>query len=81
LDRSGNKIGKLRHLEGRLREISAHCAEGAGINCGVIEALWVADAIDLEMAPRGSVCCAGSVYRQQADRPADSPNASRGSHE
>jgi MerR family transcriptional regulator, mercuric resistance operon regulatory protein len=59
------QIGRLRRLARRLREISAHCAEGAEINCGVIEALWVADALDLEMAPRGSICCA-------SDRAADS---------
>jgi DNA-binding transcriptional MerR regulator len=60
------QIGKLRRLERRLREISADCAEGAGINCGVIEALWAADALDLEMAPRGSICCTGSVEYHDA---------------
>ena len=54
------QIGKLRSLERRLGEISTHCAEGANTNCGVIEALWGADVLDLELAPRGSVCCAGS---------------------
>jgi len=57
----GAQIVKLRRLERRLREISAHCTEGAGINCGVIEALWVADVLDLEMAQRGNICCAGSI--------------------
>lgn len=51
------QISKLRHLEHRLRDISAHCADGADTNCGVIEALWGADILDLELAPRGSVCC------------------------
>lgn len=51
------QVTKLHRLERRLREISAHCSEGADINCGVIEALWAADALDLEMAPRGTVCC------------------------
>ena len=45
------QIGKLRRLERRLRDISAHCAEGATTNCGVIEALWGADILDLELAP------------------------------
>ncbi len=57
------QIEKLRSLERRLREISAHCAEGANTNCGVIEALWGADILDLELAPRGSICCAGSSNR------------------
>ena len=52
------QISKLRWLERRLRDISAHCSEGADTNCGVIEALWGADVLDLELAPRGSVCCA-----------------------
>ena len=51
------QIGKLRRLEHRLRDISAHCAEGATTNCGVIEALWGADILDLELAPRGTICC------------------------
>lgn len=54
------QIGKLRRLERRLSDISAHCAEGADTNCGVIEALWGADVLDLELAPRGSVCCASA---------------------
>lgn len=59
------QIGRLRRLERRLREISAHCAEGAETNCGVIEALWGADILDLELAPRGSICCgAGAVSRR-----------------
>lgn len=37
------QIGKLRRLEHRLRDISAHCAEGATTNWEVIEALWGAD--------------------------------------
>lgn len=60
------QVNKLRRLERRLREISSHCAEGADINCGVIEALWAADTLDLEMAPRGSICCAGN--RENGDR-------------
>jgi MerR family mercuric resistance operon transcriptional regulator len=52
------QMSTLRRLERRLREISAHCAEGADTNCGIIEALWGADVLDLELAPRGSVCCA-----------------------
>jgi MerR family transcriptional regulator, mercuric resistance operon regulatory protein len=52
------QIDKLRHLERRLRDISSHCAEGVNTNCGVIEALWGADVLDLDLAPRGSVCCA-----------------------
>jgi MerR family transcriptional regulator, mercuric resistance operon regulatory protein len=54
------QIGKLRRLERRLRAVSAHCAEGADTNCGVIEALWGADVLDLDLAPRGSVCCTPS---------------------
>ena len=61
LARIRQQISDLRRLERRLREIGAHCAEGANTNCGVIEALWGADILDLELAPRGSVCCAGSV--------------------
>jgi MerR family mercuric resistance operon transcriptional regulator len=57
------QIDTLRRLEHRLREISAHCAEGVDANCGVIEALWGVDPIDLELAPRGSVCCAGAPRR------------------
>jgi len=49
---------RLRRLERRLGEISAHCAEGASAKCGVIEAIWAADALDLALAPRGSLCCA-----------------------
>ena len=52
------QIDQLRRLERRIRDISAHCAEGADANCGVIEALWAADVLDLEVVPRGSVCCA-----------------------
>jgi MerR family mercuric resistance operon transcriptional regulator len=54
------QISKLRRFEQRLRDVAAHCAEGADTNCGVIEALWGADVLDLEIAPRGSVCCAAS---------------------
>jgi DNA-binding transcriptional MerR regulator len=57
------QIGKLRRLERRLSEIGEHCAEGAGINCGVVEALWAADPLDLEMAPRGSICCGTATER------------------
>lgn len=53
------QVRKLRQLERRLREISAHCAEGENTKCGVIEALWDADILDLELAPRGSICCSG----------------------
>jgi MerR family mercuric resistance operon transcriptional regulator len=60
------QVNKLRRLERRLREISGHCAEGADINCGVIEALWAADALDLEMAPRGSICCSGERVMNSA---------------
>jgi DNA-binding transcriptional MerR regulator len=49
------QVSELRRLERRLRGISTHCAEGADTNCGVIEALWDADALDLELAAR---CCA-----------------------
>jgi MerR family transcriptional regulator, mercuric resistance operon regulatory protein len=52
------QVNELQRLERRIRDISAHCAEGVDTNCGVIEALWGADALDLELAPRGSVCCA-----------------------
>jgi MerR family mercuric resistance operon transcriptional regulator len=52
------QIAELRRLERRLRQIGAHCTEGENANCGVIEALWGADILDLELAPRGSVCCA-----------------------
>ncbi len=55
------QIGQLRRLERRICEISAHCAEGADVNCGVIEALWGADVLDFELAPRGSICCAAPV--------------------
>jgi MerR family transcriptional regulator, mercuric resistance operon regulatory protein len=55
------QIGKLRRLERRLRDIGAHCAEGVTTNCGVIEALWGADVLDLELATRGSICCATST--------------------
>ena len=57
------QIGKLQHLERRLRETSAHCAEGANTNCGVIEALWAADVLDLDLAPRGNICCAISASK------------------
>jgi MerR family transcriptional regulator, mercuric resistance operon regulatory protein len=49
---------QLKRLERRLRDISAHCAEGAAIRCGVIEALWTADALDLALAQRGGLCSA-----------------------
>lgn len=49
---------RLNRLERRLRDISVHCAEGAMSRCGIIEALWAADALDLALAPRGSLCCA-----------------------
>ena len=55
---SRRQTARLRRLERRLREISAHCADGA--DCGVIEALWAADSVDLELLPRGTVCCAGA---------------------
>ena len=60
------QVGKLRSLERRLREISTYCADGANTNCGVIEALWGADILDLELAPRGSVCCASYSNRDRA---------------
>jgi MerR family mercuric resistance operon transcriptional regulator len=50
------QIGELRRLERRLREISAHCIEGAGENCGAVEELWRAGMLNLELAPRGSIC-------------------------
>ncbi|MGE5271500.1 MAG: MerR family transcriptional regulator [Thiohalocapsa sp.] len=52
------QIAELRRLERRLREISAHCREGEAINCGIVEALWSADRLDLDLAPRGTICCA-----------------------
>jgi MerR family transcriptional regulator, mercuric resistance operon regulatory protein len=55
------QISQLRRLERRICEISAHCAEGVDVNCGVIEALWGADVLDLALAPRGSICCAASL--------------------
>jgi hypothetical protein len=54
------QIGKLRRLERRIREISAHCAEGAITNCGVIEALWDADPLNPDLPPREAMCCNGS---------------------
>lgn len=53
------QIGTLRRFERRLRDISRHCADGANTRCGVIEALWGADILDLALPPLGGVCCAG----------------------
>jgi MerR family transcriptional regulator, mercuric resistance operon regulatory protein len=66
IDHIRQQIAKLHRLQRRLRDISAHCAEGHTANCGVIEALWAADVLDLELAPRGSICC--GVY-PEAKRP------------
>jgi MerR family mercuric resistance operon transcriptional regulator len=62
------QITELRRLERRLRMISAHCAEGAKVNCGVIEALWGADDLGLELAPGRNLCCGRP--RDEPDRPA-----------
>ncbi len=51
------KIAELRRLERRLAEMTAHCADPAVANCGVIEALWGGDILELERWPRGTVCC------------------------
>jgi hypothetical protein len=54
------KIAELHRLGRRLAEISAHCENPAVANCGVIEALWDMDILELERQPRGTVCCGPS---------------------
>ena len=51
------KIAELRRLGRRLAEMSAHCEDPAVPTCGVIDALWVGNMLELERRPRGTVCC------------------------